>query len=54
MVTKQVTCGVSFEPEIFQALEEIRGNRQHVRSKYINDVLRKEFGLPEKKAGKIK
>ncbi|MFZ3384732.1 MAG: hypothetical protein WA144_12475 [Candidatus Methanoperedens sp.] len=48
MQKNHITRGVSFEPEVFMALEKLRGNRQRVRSRFINDALRLKLGLSEK------
>lgn len=39
---------ISLQPEVFQALESLRGSKTHFRSGYINEILRKEFGLTGK------
>ena len=43
MTTQQIVRGISFEPEVYEALERLRGNRQHFRSPYINKLLRREL-----------
>ncbi len=43
---------VCFEPEVFEALEQIRGKRQHATSKLINDFLRQAMGLTFEKVRK--
>lgn len=37
---------ISFEQDVFERLEELRGNQSKFRSKYINDMLREKLNLP--------
>lgn len=48
MVTNRIIKGISFEPEVFAALESLRGNKAHFRSGYINSLVREKLKLPEK------
>jgi len=36
---------ICVEPEVFRALEKLRGTRTQFRSKFINDILREKMGL---------
>ena len=45
MATKKIMRGISFDPDVFQALENLRGTRQRERSRYINDLVREKLGL---------
>lgn len=52
MSKNRITKTIGFEPEIFAELEKQRGNKQHHRSPFVNDVLRKELGLEKKELKK--
>jgi len=43
MSKNRITKCIAFEPEIFEALEEMR--QRNLRSPFINDVLRGALGL---------
>jgi len=45
MVTRRVIKGISFKPDVFAALELLRGNSSHFRSEYIDTVLREKLRL---------
>ena len=45
MVTTRVIKGISFKPDVFEALETLRGNSSHFRSEFIDTVLREKLGL---------
>ena len=49
MSRNRITKTIGFEPEIFVELEKLRGNSANFRSKFVNDAVRKELGLPEKR-----
>lgn len=44
----RIIRSIAFEPEVLAALESERDGKQHHRSPFINDVLRREFNLPKK------
>jgi metal-responsive CopG/Arc/MetJ family transcriptional regulator len=39
---------ISFEQDVFERLEQLRGNQSKFRSRYINDLLREKLNLPRK------
>lgn len=41
----QIVKGISFDPDIFEALEKLRGNSAQFRSVFINKLIRKELGM---------
>jgi hypothetical protein len=47
MTSNRIIKGISFEPQVFAALETLRGTNSQFRSQYINKLLKKELGLPK-------
>jgi hypothetical protein len=45
MATTRVIKGISFEPQVFAALELLRGNNSQFRSQYINRLIKEKLGL---------
>jgi hypothetical protein len=52
MSTNRIIKGIAFETEIFAALEKLRGNNAHFRSKFVNDAVREKIGLTKKEGKK--
>jgi hypothetical protein len=42
---KNICAGVSFEPEVFEALEKMRNGFPQTRSRFINQCVREKLGL---------
>lgn len=40
----QIIRSISFDPDIMNRLEKLRGKKTKFRSVFINEILRKEFG----------
>jgi hypothetical protein len=38
--------GIAWEPDVFMALESLRGNQQNFRSRFVNDCVREKLNLP--------
>ena len=45
MASTRIIKGISFEPQVFAALETLRGNSAHFRSAYINTLIKEKLGL---------
>jgi hypothetical protein len=45
MASNRIIKGIRFEPQVFAAMETLRGNNSQFRSKYINAHLKEKLGL---------
>ena len=50
-MTKKIRT-MTLDPEVLEKIEGLRNGQEHFYSGVVNSVLRKEFGLPEKKGVK--